>query len=281
MAAAVADYTPSESPAEQSREERRTADADADPHARHPGRPRARCAAARRGRVLVGFAAETDDVVRKAREKRARKQVDLIVANDVSQPDRGFDVETNAVTIIGRGWRAGDSAAAQGSDCGRDPRSRRAAAAGARTAAAAAECQAGSSDPALPAISAEADGPRTARSATFRSRRRTRVTGFSSTRICSLCGARRRPAFAASRNGGRGPCRRGRRRAARCPARTPSPTADNSVAASCCRAPAVFASAADALAAVRVEIGPDCQRCKLHTLGRRRSSSASAIPTPT
>ena len=51
--------------------------------------------------VLVGFAAETDDVVRKAREKRARKQVDLIVANDVSQPDRGFDAETNAVTIIG------------------------------------------------------------------------------------------------------------------------------------------------------------------------------------
>ena len=50
--------------------------------------------------VLVGFAAETDDVLRKAREKRARKQVDLIVANDVSQPGRGFEVETNAVTII-------------------------------------------------------------------------------------------------------------------------------------------------------------------------------------
>jgi phosphopantothenoylcysteine decarboxylase/phosphopantothenate--cysteine ligase len=51
--------------------------------------------------VLVGFAAETDNVIAKARDKRARKQVDLIVANDVSQPDRGFDVETNAVTIIG------------------------------------------------------------------------------------------------------------------------------------------------------------------------------------
>jgi phosphopantothenoylcysteine decarboxylase/phosphopantothenate--cysteine ligase len=48
----------------------------------------------------VGFAAETDDVVRKAREKRARKQVDLVVANDVSQSDRGFDVETNAVTLV-------------------------------------------------------------------------------------------------------------------------------------------------------------------------------------
>jgi len=50
--------------------------------------------------VLVGFAAETDDVVRKAQDKRARKRVDAIVANDVSQSDRGFDVDTNAVTIV-------------------------------------------------------------------------------------------------------------------------------------------------------------------------------------
>ena len=51
--------------------------------------------------MLVGFAAETDDMLRKARDKRTRKHVDLIVANDVSQHDRGFDVDTNAVTIIG------------------------------------------------------------------------------------------------------------------------------------------------------------------------------------
>ena len=51
--------------------------------------------------MLVGFAAETNHVIANARDKRARKQVDLIVANDVSQSDRGFDVETNAVTIIG------------------------------------------------------------------------------------------------------------------------------------------------------------------------------------
>jgi phosphopantothenoylcysteine decarboxylase/phosphopantothenate--cysteine ligase len=50
--------------------------------------------------VLVGFAAETDDVVGKARDKRTRKRVDAIVANDVSQPDRGFEVDTNAVTIV-------------------------------------------------------------------------------------------------------------------------------------------------------------------------------------
>jgi phosphopantothenoylcysteine decarboxylase/phosphopantothenate--cysteine ligase len=51
--------------------------------------------------VLVGFAAETEDVVARAREKRSRKQVDLVVANDVSRSDRGFDAPTNAVTIVG------------------------------------------------------------------------------------------------------------------------------------------------------------------------------------
>ena len=51
--------------------------------------------------LLVGFAAETDHVVDKAREKRTRKRVDLIVANDVSRDDRGFAAETNAVTIVG------------------------------------------------------------------------------------------------------------------------------------------------------------------------------------
>ena len=50
--------------------------------------------------VLVGFAAETGDVVGRARAKRARKNVDLIVANDVSRSDRGFDAPTNEVTLI-------------------------------------------------------------------------------------------------------------------------------------------------------------------------------------
>jgi phosphopantothenoylcysteine decarboxylase/phosphopantothenate--cysteine ligase len=51
--------------------------------------------------ILVGFAAETGDLLRKAREKRERKKVDLIVANDVTTPGAGFEVNTNAVTIIG------------------------------------------------------------------------------------------------------------------------------------------------------------------------------------
>lgn len=52
------------------------------------------------GTVLVGFSADTRDVVERAREKRARKQVDLVVANDVSQPGAGFDVDTNVVTLV-------------------------------------------------------------------------------------------------------------------------------------------------------------------------------------
>ena len=50
--------------------------------------------------LLVGFAAETQDVVERARVKRRRKGIDVIVANDVSRPDAGFEAETNAVTII-------------------------------------------------------------------------------------------------------------------------------------------------------------------------------------
>ena len=51
--------------------------------------------------VLVGFAAETDQVPERARAKLTGKGVDLIVANDVSAPGVGFDHDTNEVTIFG------------------------------------------------------------------------------------------------------------------------------------------------------------------------------------
>jgi phosphopantothenoylcysteine decarboxylase/phosphopantothenate--cysteine ligase len=101
MAAAVADYTP------QAKAEQKVAKGDGplsltltrtkDILAELGGM---RAALGGRRPVLVGFAAETDDVVRKAREKRRRKGVDLVVANDVSQADRGFDAATNAVTLV-------------------------------------------------------------------------------------------------------------------------------------------------------------------------------------
>ena len=50
--------------------------------------------------VLVGFAAETHELVSRARAKLQTKAVDLVVANDVSRADAGFEVETNAATII-------------------------------------------------------------------------------------------------------------------------------------------------------------------------------------
>jgi phosphopantothenoylcysteine decarboxylase/phosphopantothenate--cysteine ligase len=100
MAAAVADYTP-QAVADQKVAKQdggwslplvRTTDILADLGrlpSRTSGRP-----------VLVGFAAETHDVLAHADAKRRRKGVDLIVANDVTRPDAGFEVDTNAVTFV-------------------------------------------------------------------------------------------------------------------------------------------------------------------------------------
>lgn len=52
--------------------------------------------------LLVGFAAETDDVERHARAKLERKGADLLVVNDVSAADAGFEVETNRVFVLDR-----------------------------------------------------------------------------------------------------------------------------------------------------------------------------------
>ncbi|MEP6918612.1 MAG: bifunctional phosphopantothenoylcysteine decarboxylase/phosphopantothenate--cysteine ligase CoaBC [Acidobacteriota bacterium] len=101
MAAAVADYTPDRGPAAGKIEKReaplelrlvRTADILAE-------LGRARGSSSRP--VLIGFAAESGDPVARGREKRIRKQVDFIVANDISRADAGFEADTNAVTIIG------------------------------------------------------------------------------------------------------------------------------------------------------------------------------------
>jgi len=57
----------------------------------------------RPGQVLVGFAAETDDVLFRGRRKLERKGVDLMVVNDVTAPGVGFDHDTNAVLILEAG----------------------------------------------------------------------------------------------------------------------------------------------------------------------------------
>ncbi len=52
-----------------------------------------------KSQVIVGFAAETDDLSRRAANKLKNKNIDMLVANDVSKEDIGFDSESNAVTI--------------------------------------------------------------------------------------------------------------------------------------------------------------------------------------
>ena len=52
------------------------------------------------GQVLVGFAAETNDVLINAQGKLQKKNLDMIVANDVTKPGAGFDVDTNIVTFV-------------------------------------------------------------------------------------------------------------------------------------------------------------------------------------
>jgi len=54
------------------------------------------------GMLVIGFAAETENVVENAKEKLRAKKLDAIVANDVTRQDSGFDSATNAITIITR-----------------------------------------------------------------------------------------------------------------------------------------------------------------------------------
>jgi len=101
MAAAVADYTPQRPAAE------KIAKTDG-PLTLTLVRTRDILADLGRGRggsarpVLVGFAAETSDAASRARKKLEAKHVDLIVANDVTQPGAGFEHDTNAVTLVSR-----------------------------------------------------------------------------------------------------------------------------------------------------------------------------------
>jgi len=98
MAAAVADYRPvraareklKKSPGGMTLELERTVDI------------LAQLAPQKGTRIVVGFAAETERVTANAERKLARKNLDLVIANDVSRADRGFASDTNAVVIIDR-----------------------------------------------------------------------------------------------------------------------------------------------------------------------------------
>ncbi len=99
MAAAVADYAPAAASPDKIHKEQseltlrlvRTPDILSELGRGREGRDRP---------LLVGFAAETTDVIAQARKKRLAKSVDMIVANDVSRGDAGFESDDNAVTIV-------------------------------------------------------------------------------------------------------------------------------------------------------------------------------------
>jgi phosphopantothenoylcysteine decarboxylase/phosphopantothenate--cysteine ligase len=104
MAAAVADFRPDQVAAQKIKKESKKNDLLTLELARNPdillevarqrqstGRPA----------VVVGFAAETENLLQNAQSKLERKGLTLVVANDVSAPDAGFAVDTNRVTLLG------------------------------------------------------------------------------------------------------------------------------------------------------------------------------------
>jgi phosphopantothenoylcysteine decarboxylase/phosphopantothenate--cysteine ligase len=107
MAAAVADFRPKQASASKIRKEdgvpemvlEPTEDILAEVGKRRSAR-----------QVVVGFAAETAELEKRAEHKRARKGADIMVANDVSAPSAGFDHDTNSVVVLGEGgerWEVG------------------------------------------------------------------------------------------------------------------------------------------------------------------------------
>ncbi len=102
-AAAVADYRPVERSSRKIKKAQSPLSLELEPT---PDILREVAAAKQDGLLVIGFAAETENILRNAREKLAAKNLDAIVANDVTQNGVGFDTVTNEVTIISRDRKA-------------------------------------------------------------------------------------------------------------------------------------------------------------------------------
>ena len=96
-AAAIADYRPSERAGEKIKKSEETITLTLE---RTPDVLSQVAASRSNGMLVIGFAAETENIIENATDKLQRKDLDAIVANDVTRPDAGFDTTTNAVTII-------------------------------------------------------------------------------------------------------------------------------------------------------------------------------------
>jgi phosphopantothenoylcysteine decarboxylase/phosphopantothenate--cysteine ligase len=100
MAAAVADFRPAQA-AEQKIKKTTTPRLELEPTTDILTAVAAVREQSGRPLVMVGFAAESQNLIENAREKVLRKKLSLMVANDISAPDAGFGVDTNRVTLIG------------------------------------------------------------------------------------------------------------------------------------------------------------------------------------
>jgi phosphopantothenoylcysteine decarboxylase/phosphopantothenate--cysteine ligase len=102
MAAAVADFRPAHA-AEQKIKKAAVPEIELEKTADILSAVAERRGATGRPAVVVGFAAESQDLVQNARDKVLRKKLSLIVANDISARDAGFGVDTNRVVLIDAG----------------------------------------------------------------------------------------------------------------------------------------------------------------------------------
>ena len=100
MAAAVADFRPAEPRTEKIKKEELAAGAGLELRLVENPDILAEISRERGTRIVVGFAAESRDVIAAARRKLARKGCDLLVANDVSRSDAGFESDRNAVALL-------------------------------------------------------------------------------------------------------------------------------------------------------------------------------------
>jgi phosphopantothenoylcysteine decarboxylase/phosphopantothenate--cysteine ligase len=100
MAAAVADFRPADPVAGKLKKEDLAAGAGLELRLVENPDILAEISRERGARIVVGFAAESREVIAAARRKLARKGCDLLVANDVSRSDAGFESDRNAVALL-------------------------------------------------------------------------------------------------------------------------------------------------------------------------------------
>ena len=102
MAAAVADYRPSQTLRDKMKKSRAPLSLDLEPTPDILRRLAHENQSLKQRKVLVGFAAETENLLRNARKKLLEKKLDLMVANDITMRGAGFESDTNVVTLLDR-----------------------------------------------------------------------------------------------------------------------------------------------------------------------------------